>query len=71
MKSLNEIKWTPVRLINIFDRVSRGKRLKKANHIPGNIPYVSSTATENGTDGSCGNSIGVRIFEDCITIANR
>lgn len=43
---------------------------KKANHIPGNIPYVSSTATENGTDGSCGNSIGVRIFEDCITIAN-
>ena len=70
MQNLNEKDWNAIQLTTIFDKISRGKRLKKADHISGNIPYVSSTASQNGTDGSCGNSIGVRMFENCLTLAN-
>lgn len=62
--------WKPFDLTHIFDHIKRGKRLKKADHIEGKIPYVSSTATANGNDGTCGNSRGVRKFSNCLTIAN-
>ncbi len=59
-----------MRLIEIFDFISRGKRIKKSDQIPGDVPYVSSTALSNGTDGSCGNEKNVRKFSGCLTIAN-
>lgn len=68
--ALSEMKWDAVRLIDIFDTVSRGKRLKKADHIKGDMPYVSSTALTNGNDGTCGNDTDVRVFENCLTLAN-
>lgn len=67
---LMEKEWKDFQLTKIFAVVSRGKRLKKADHISGNIPYISSTAMTNGMDGTCGNSHGVRMFSDCLTIAN-
>ena len=68
--TLSEKKWGAVHLTDVFDSVSRGKRLKKADHVEGNIPYVSSTALTNGNDGTCGNSEGVRKFAHCLTLAN-
>lgn len=68
--ALSEMKWDAVRLIDIFDTVSRGKRLKKADHVKGDMPYVSSTALTNGNDGTCGNDTDVRVFENCLTLAN-
>ena len=68
--ALSEMKWGAVRLIDIFDTVSRGKRLKKADHVKGDMPYVSSTALTNGNDGTCGNDTDVRVFENCLTLAN-
>ena len=70
MQKIDEKTWDAVRLTEIFDTISRGKRIKKSDHIPGKVPYVSSTALVNGTDGSCDNEKGVRKFEDCLTIAN-
>lgn len=70
MQKIDEKTWDAVRLTEIFDTISRGKRIKKSDHIPGNVPYVSSTALANGTDGNCGNDKGVRKFGDCLTIAN-
>lgn len=70
MKNLDKKKWYAVQLTDIFDTVMRGKRLKKADHISGNIPYVSSTALDNGTDGTCGNNKDVRKFSDCLSLAN-
>ena len=55
---------------DVFTEIQRGKRLKKADHTEGSIPYVSSTALNNGVDGFIGNEGSVRKFEDCITIAN-
>jgi hypothetical protein len=50
--------------------IQRGKRLKKDNHIKGKIPYISSTGINNGVDGFIENKHKVRVFCDCLTIAN-
>ena len=62
--------WKPFSFTDVFTEIQRGKRLKKADHTDGSIPYVSSTALNNGVDGFIGNEGSVRKFEDCITIAN-
>lgn len=55
---------------NIFDEIQRGKRLKTDDHVVGSMPYVSSSSIDNGVDNFIGNEDDVRIFEDCITLAN-
>ena len=62
--------WKPFSFTEVFTEIQRGKRLKKADHTEGTVPYVSSTALNNGVDGFIGNEGSVRKFEDCITIAN-
>ena len=70
MKQLNELKWKAFDIHEVFPDVKRGKRLKTDDHIVGNMPYVSSSAVNNGVDNFIGNKDGVRIFNDCITLAN-
>ena len=70
MISLDNVRWKPFKLEELFDSISRGKRLKNDNHISGDRPYISSTARNNGVDDFISNSEGVRIFSDCLTIAN-
>lgn len=67
---LENKEWKEFSLTKIFPKIQRGKRLKKADHIEGIIPYASSTALNNGIDGFIGNTKGVRVFQDCLTIAN-
>lgn len=62
--------WREFFFVDIFTDIKRGKRLKKADHNNGNIPYVSSTALNNGVDGFIGNKDNVRMFDNCITLAN-
>lgn len=62
--------WREFSLIEIFGEIQRGKRLKIGDHIEGDIPYASSTSFNNGIDGFIGNKQSVRIFENCLTIAN-
>lgn len=62
--------WKHFSFTEVFTEIQRGKRLKKADHTEGTVPYVSSTALNNGVDGFIGNEGSVRKFEDCITIAN-
>lgn len=63
-------KWKSFLLNEIFTTIQRGKRLTKNKQTPGDVPYISSTMTNNGTDGFIGNETGVRFFQDCLTIAN-
>ena len=67
---LSRTKWKVFFFTEVFTEIKRGKRLKKADHIDGTRPYVSSTAYNNGVDGFIGNDGGVRIFENCLTLAN-
>lgn len=67
---LDEKEWGHFLIPDIFPKIQRGKRLKKADHTPGAIPYVSSTASNNGVDGYIEASRGARVFKDCISLAN-
>lgn len=70
MLDLTSHNWQEMPIVDIFPQITRGKRLKKGDHMSGNKPYVSSTATNNGIDGFVSNTERVRVFDDCLTIAN-
>ena len=38
--------------------------------ITGSIPFISSSGSGNGVDSFIGNTENVRIFNDCLTLAN-
>lgn len=68
--SLSDREWNDFLLIDVFDARQRGKRLKRADHTDGKIPYVSSTALNNGVDGFIAKTDGCRTFENCISLNN-
>lgn len=70
MEKLSEKTWHHFMVPDIFPSIQRGKRLKNADHIPGIVPYVSSTASNNGVDDYIEASDGTRVFENCISLAN-
>lgn len=70
MLKFNSVRWQEFSLTEIFPIIQRGKRLKKADHTKGTTPYVSSTANDNGVDCFIGNKGHVRVFGNCLTIAN-
>lgn len=70
IENLQEKEWREFFLTDIFTDIQRGKRLTKANQKMGDKPYVSSTASTNGVDNFISNKNGVRIFSNCISIAN-
>lgn len=67
---LSDMNWKEFFLTELFPTIQRGKRLKKADQIAGDMPYVSSTAMNNGVDNYVSNQNKVRIYEKCLTIAN-
>lgn len=70
MLNLNDREWKEFYLRDIFPEIQRGKRLKTADHVAGNIPYVSSSAVNNGIDAFIGNTCKIRKFNECLTLAN-
>lgn len=67
---LEDVEWKVFSFDEIFRKIQRGKRLKKADHINGKTPYVSSTSLNNGVDGFIGNEDKVRKFEGNLILAN-
>ena len=70
MLQLSDREWAEFDIRAVFPEIRRGKRLKTADHIDGNIPYVSSSAMNNGVDAFIGNDGHIRKYENCITLAN-
>lgn len=70
IEPLNAKEWREFFITEVFTDIQRGKRLKKDDHIKGKVPYVSSSAMNNGVDGFIGNKDKVRVFRDCLTLAN-
>ncbi len=64
------VQWKTLPVSKVFSSIQRGKRLKTADHIPGTVPYVSSSASTNGVDAFVGNTQGCRLFRNCISLAN-
>lgn len=67
---LSDREWKDFAVPYIFQNIQRGKRLKNADHVPGIVPYVSSTANNNGVDDYIEATKGTRVFENCISLAN-
>lgn len=67
---LNDRKWRAFNVTDIFDHIQRGKRLKNADHIPGNWPYVSSSALNNGVADWIKPTENSRVFGESISLAN-
>ncbi len=67
---VKNVLWKIFDFTEVFIEIQRGKRLKKADHEVGDIPYVSSTSLNNGVDEFVGNKEKVRKFGDCLTLAN-
>lgn len=70
LAEVGKIEWKAIDIRDVFSEIKRGRRLKTENHITGTMPYVSSSATNNGVDDFVSNNQGVRIFCDCISLAN-
>lgn len=68
--TLKDKKWQEFPLIDVFPSIQRGKRLTKADQLDGKTPYVSSSEFNNGVDNYIDNNKKVRIFSDCLSIAN-
>jgi hypothetical protein len=67
---LKDKEWQSFFIVDIFSSIQRGKRLKTADHLSGKVPYVSSSALNNGVDNFVSNEKCVRRFSNCISLAN-
>lgn len=67
---LYDLDWKEFFLSEIFPNPKRGKRIVNDNHIAGNTPLVSSAGTNNGVTAFIGNTEKVRLYENCLSIAN-
>lgn len=63
--SLNLSEWKPFKYTDVF-KIKKGKRLTKKDQSDGEIPYVSSSALNNGIDNKIGNG---STDENCISFA--
>lgn len=70
MHDFSECRWETRSVQSVFSDIQRGKRLKNGDHVSGDTPYVASTSVRNGVDDFIGNTDGVRVFRDCLTLAN-
>lgn len=68
--SLSEKKWKEFFISEFFDLPKRGKRIVSKNYIEGKIPVVSSAGGNNGVIGFAGNTDSIRIYENCLSVAN-
>lgn len=64
------VNWKVFEFNDIFREIKRGKRLTKANQIDGKMPYISSSAMNNGVDNFISNDEKVRKFDNCLSVAN-
>lgn len=69
--SLNEklqgVKWGEYKFKSIFNRIEQGRRLKKDDQIPGNIPFVMAGTTNTGVVNYISNPIA-SFPENSITV---
>ena len=63
--SLNLSEWKTFKYTDVF-KIKKGKRLTKKDQSDGDIPYVSSSALNNGIDNKIGNG---STDENCISFA--
>ena len=70
IEALSEKEWKAFFVTDLFPEIQRGKRLTKVKQTAGSVPYVSSTALNNGVDNFIEKKDGMRVFQNCLSVAN-
>lgn len=68
-RDLEDVEWKEFKIHSIF-KIKRGKRLVKREQKSGSIPYISSTAENNGIDNLINPPSKMELHSNCLTIAN-
>ncbi|MGF1916692.1 restriction endonuclease subunit S [Vibrio splendidus] len=66
-EKLEKVKWGEYRFSEIFNKISQGRRLKKDDHISGDIPFVMAGVTNTGVVNYISNPVS-RFPRNSITI---
>lgn len=56
---LGSVEWGEYRLGDLFGKATRGKRLKSADRVPGNLPFVTAGEANTGISAFIGNKVDV------------
>lgn len=59
LADFEKIRWETFNLESLFGKSTRGKRLKSADRIPGNLPFVTAGEAEEGVSAFIGNDVEV------------
>lgn len=62
--------WKEFFVSDIFDTPKRGKRIISDNYVDGDMAIVSSAGWNNGVIAFAGNEEKVKIYGDCLSVAN-
>lgn len=55
----NELKWKEFNLENLYEKSTRGKRLKSADRIKGDLPFVTAGEADTGISAYIGNEVEI------------
>lgn len=64
----NDIEWKSFKIGELFENIQQGARLKKEDHIQGDLPFVMAGITNNGICGFIGNDNARKFKANAITI---
>jgi len=70
LPSLEEKEWHEFFVTEVFSPPKRGKRIISKNYEEGKTPVVSSAGGSNGVIAFAGNKDKVRVYDDCLSVAN-
>jgi hypothetical protein len=59
LQNFNHLSWSVFNLESLFGKSTRGKRLKSADRIAGNLPFITAGETEEGVSDFIGNDVKV------------
>ena len=62
------LKWKSFKIGELFENIQQGARLKKEDHIQGDLPFVMAGITNNGVCGFIGNDNARKFKANAITI---
>ena len=59
LEDFDKLEWRKFNLEALYGKSTRGKRLKSADRIPGNLPFVTAGETDEGVSDFIGNEVYV------------
>lgn len=59
LDDFENLEWKTFNLEKLFGKSTRGKRLKSADRIPGNLPFVTAGETDEGISAFIGNNVTI------------